>query len=134
MVLHDSQNRILRIILPVDADGSKLSLFKTELHAILGAFILLQRLIPPALRSSTSETIWSDSESSINRLNEVHINTPQSHRQSLSPEFPIIAEINNLQEKFPKVALEWLESHQEVRNLSQCSGQSDSSIATKLCR
>ena len=80
---------------------------KTELHAILGEFLLIHRLVPPQLRGSTRDIIWSDSESSFDKLSAIHGTKQRSHKENLTAEFPIIADINHLckpclDQKLPK--------------------------------
>ena len=49
VVIQDKGGNIFRISIPIDADNNSLTSYKTELHALLGAFILLHRLTPPLI-------------------------------------------------------------------------------------
>ena len=119
VVLQDQNKKLLRIRILVNADDNKLSSYKTELHDLLGAYILLVCLVPPRLRVLATGIIWCDSESAIRKLAGNDRVTPCSHKEGLSNKFPILAEINFMRKMFPCVSLEWVESHQEVRCLSQ---------------
>ena len=129
-VLQDQEGRSLCIQILVDRKKSNLTSYKTELHAILGDFILLQRLVLPALCLTTSGVIWSDSKSALGKLGNISQLSPFLHKEALSTGFPIIAEINSMGNLFPNIRLEWVESHQKVKNLAQQLNAEANRVAT----
>ena len=57
VVLCDRCGTNLRIRLPIDGNTSEILLYRSELRAILGSFLLLTCLIPPALQKNMRHSV-----------------------------------------------------------------------------
>ena len=68
VVLSDAYQQITQLCVLVGGNLSELTPYRKELHPILGGFLLLKRLIPPALQKSAKGKLWEDSKFSIDRL------------------------------------------------------------------
>ena len=114
VILKENSGQVICLQLPMDGNPIELTSYWTELSTILGEFILLWKLIPLPLQQKLTEILWTDSESSMEKVISTIVDFPKSNKEVLSKKFSIIVEMHSLQRLFPNIKIKWLEIHQNI--------------------
>ena len=78
----------------VDGSPCEITSYRKELQVIPGGFLILQRLISPALQHQAKVKLWTDRKLSMERLTNMTRQIPLFNKEALSPEFAISETIN----------------------------------------
>ena len=132
-VLLDSNNKVLMIRIYKDENPEELTSYRTELHVILGGFVLLMRLILPLLWRSAREILWTDSKTLLDKIS-MSADVPHLNKATLCCEFAILSKISQIRTAFPGIQIQWLESHQNITRVEQeLNGISNKVAAMQHC-